>query len=87
MELILALLSLLTAATGALTGARAAEAGFQPAAQVDTIRAAVPRDVSAARIVPPQVTPPAFAPRVAFVPLRTFALTPAVPLYANRRIE
>lgn len=86
MELILALLSLLTAATGALTGARAPDAGFHEAAQVDTIRAAAPAAARAVRSLAVSTVAPA-APRAAIAPLPAFAVAPAVPLYTDRLIE
>jgi len=86
MELILALLSLLTAATGALTGARAPDAGFHEAAQVDTIRTAPQVAVRAARILALPAAAPA-APDVLLAPLPAFAVVPAAPLYSDRLLE
>lgn len=87
MELILAFLSLLTAATGALTGARAPEAGVQQAAQVDTIRTLAPRIVRTARAVVAQTAVAPAAPRRLAEALPAFALAPAAPLDAVRLIE
>ena len=88
MELILALLSLLSAATGALTGARAPEAGVVQAAQVGAIPAAATHAVAVAPVAIAAVAAPAallsratqtFSPRAAAA--RT------IPLYADRLIE
>ncbi|MDQ8755133.1 hypothetical protein RCO27_02720 [Sphingosinicella sp. LHD-64] len=87
MELILALLSLLTAATGALTGVRAPEAGLQQAAQVGTVRALAPSAVRAARAVVHQAAATPAAPRNVVDSLPAFALTPAAPLDTVRLIE
>jgi hypothetical protein len=87
MELILAFLSLLTAATGAFTGVRAPEVGIQQAAQVDTVRTLAPRVVRAARaIVAETVATPARPAGVAEA-LPVFALAPAAALDAVRLIE
>ncbi len=83
MELLLALLSLLTVATGA----RAPEVGAQAAAaQVGMIRAQAPRAASVALPAPRPATP-AEAPRAPDQPAPALALKPAVPLYADRLIE
>lgn len=84
MELLLALLSLLTAATGALTGARAPEAGVHQAVQIGAAQRVAPRIVQAQRpIADAAARPdarPALAPRAA-APARS------APLYADRLIE
>jgi hypothetical protein len=87
MELILALLSLLTAASGALTGARAADAGLQQAVQVDTVRTLAPSAVRAERAIIARVADLPVALRTTVEPLPVLALAPAVPLYADRLIE
>ncbi len=83
MELLLALLSLLTAATGAVAGARAPEAGVHQVAGVIATaparkaasRAAVLQDVQPSRRTDPAAPAPAVE-------------TPsAAPLYADRRRE
>jgi len=83
MELLLALLSLLTAATGALGGARAPEAGVHQAAQVAVARQA-PRVAEAARpAARAQKRPIAVAVALLDAPV----LAAAPPLYADRLIE
>ena len=86
MELILALLSLLSAATGALTGARAPEAGMVQAAQVGAIPAAAPAAVAPAEIAVIAAPATAASPRARLVG-HAFAALRAIPLYADRRIE
>ena len=83
MELLLALLSLLTAATGAVAGARAPEAGVHQSAA--GIVAAAPAREEAPRAIIAQQTRIArpiddAAPATADIPS-------AAPLYANRRRE
>jgi hypothetical protein len=83
MELLLALLSLLTAATGAVAGARAPEAGVHQSAA--GIVAAMPARRAAPRMIVAQEARPA---RVADDSAPTSAETPsAAPLYADRRRE
>lgn len=86
MELLLAFLSLLTAATGALTGVRAPE-GVE-AAQINVVRANTASAATVAQTVAaPRAAVRAFAEKTAEPSGRSFALAPSVPLYADRLIE
>ena len=84
MELLLAFLSLLTAATGALTGARAPEAGVHQAVQVGVAQRAAPRVAQAQRPAAIAVSLPEQRTDAAQLPV---APVRAIPLYANRPIE
>lgn len=86
-ELLLAFLSLLSAATGAFTGARAPEAGVHQTAQVDTIRTAAPRAVAAVRAVMNPSPAPTLIVLAAYHSAPAAIVAPAVPLYADRLIE
>jgi hypothetical protein len=82
MEFLLALLSLLTAATGAVAGARTPEAGVHQAVGVVAV---APARHAAPRITIVQLAQPM---HVADDPVPAVAAeTPAAPLYANRRRE
>jgi hypothetical protein len=83
MELLLALLSLLTVASGA----RVPEAGAHAAAaQVNMLHAPAARAASVALPAPRPATP-AEAPRAPAQAAPAIVLKPAVPLYADRLIE
>jgi len=84
MELLLALLSLLTAATGALTGARAPEAGVHQAIQIGAAQQVAPRVVQAQRPVENAVPRADARPAVAAPPA---APARSAPLYADRLLE
>ena len=86
MELILALLSLLSAATGALTGARAPEAGMVQAARIGAIPVAAPAAVAPAAIAA-IAAPAAVATSSAKPFARPLVVARPIPLYADRRIE
>jgi len=88
MELILALLSLLSAATGALTGARAPEAGMVQSAQVGAIPSAATGVAAVAPAAVVAVTIPAPGASSGAAPVAPAdAAARAIPLYADRRIE
>lgn len=83
MELLLALLSLLTAATGAVAGARAPDAGVHQAANIVAV---APARRAAARVA---VAPEAGQARIADdrAPAAAAETPAAAPLYADRRRE
>jgi len=83
MELLLALLSLLTAATGAVAGAHAPEAGVHHAAGIVAV---APARKVMQRIAVAQVAPPSRATDEGS-PGRIVAPLSAAPLYADRRRE
>ena len=88
MELILALLSLLSAATGALTGARAPETGMVQAAQVGAIPVAATHAVAVAPVtIAAVVSPAAVLSRATRLFARSPAVARTIPLYADRLIE
>ncbi len=83
MELLLALLSLLTAATGAVAGARAPDAGVHQTAGV--VIATPARRVAPRVIVAPDVQRSRVADDTA--PSASVEIASAAPLYADRRRE
>ena len=86
MELLLILAAMLSAVTGAFTGARGPEARVaEPQAAVGAAVAVVAVEQQAARVLP--VRPANIAPTTEVPALRAFALVAAVPIYADRLIE
>ncbi len=83
MELLLALLSLLTAATGAVAGVRAPDAGVHQAAGVI---ATAPAREAAPRIAVTRDAQPSRRSDSAS-PARSVEIPSAAPLYADRRRE
>jgi len=86
MELLLILAAMLSAVTGAFTGARGPEARVaEPQAAVSAAVAVAAVEQQAARALPVR---PANSFLITDVPaLRAFALVAAMPIYADRLIE
>ena len=86
MELLLILAAMLSAVTGAFTGARGPEARVaEPQAAVGAAVAVVAVEQQAARVLP--VRPASIVLTTEVPALRVFALVAAMPIYADRLIE
>jgi hypothetical protein len=85
MEFLLILSAMLSAITGAISGARAPEPRLHHAAAIQAEAPCAKAAQQAVRLEPPV---PGEAPRIAaiFAP-RAFGLKAAIPLYADRLIE
>jgi hypothetical protein len=87
MELLLTLFALLSAATGALTGARAPQAAVHQTVQAGQVAEAAPRAVEAARTALAPVAARTIAAPARIAPRPAQVLVAAVPLYVDRLIE